>query len=375
MDDLPSDVRQLITSTRRHDGPSTRDKERVSHKLTLALAGAGGAAAVAATKSAVAATTLTAGQASSGAMSSAAAVWLSAPTAVTTGVTNVAAGAVTTAATNAIAVASAAQAGVATTTAAVGSALGGAASKALVAPAAVTATTWGGSVTAWLFGVTLVGAGAVSAPKVVQWVNEEVRTVSTAPVDVSLARHAPVKRANPPTSETPHADQLVANQVLAHERTANESAATEPAANEPAANELSKLAAPGVDAAPVAAPAVAPKLHVGGRAEPNPPPDAAYEVSLLSQAQRALAEGDAVTSLARLQEHAQRFPKSALATERAALRVFAYCHLGRVSDAQAAARAFFPRGSGSPLSPKVEASCINSNAHADRSTNSKSTGD
>jgi hypothetical protein len=66
------------------------------------------------------------------------------------------------------------------------------------------------------------------------------------------------------------------------------------------------------------------------------PGDGRGDVALVRAAYQALRAGDATRSLTLLDEHARRFPASALAEERDATRVLALCNLGRTSDARAA---------------------------------------
>jgi hypothetical protein len=87
------------------------------------------------------------------------------------------------------------------------------------------------------------------------------------------------------------------------------------------------------------------------------PADLAVELALLGTAQRELAAGRAERALERLTEHEQRFPSGALLGERLAARVFALCALGRNAEARLAALEFERVAKGSPLTPRVLASC------------------
>jgi hypothetical protein len=89
---------------------------------------------------------------------------------------------------------------------------------------------------------------------------------------------------------------------------------------------ISAISASAPPAAPPARPVVRPKAADDGRGD----------VALVRSAYQALRAGDATRSLALLDEHARRFPASALAEERDATRVLALCDLGRRDQARAA---------------------------------------
>ncbi len=67
--------------------------------------------------------------------------------------------------------------------------------------------------------------------------------------------------------------------------------------------------------------------------------------------------GSAFDALARLSEHERLFPSGALRSERLAARVFALCALGRSAEARLVTREFERVAPGSPLTPRVLASC------------------
>ena len=95
---------------------------------------------------------------------------------------------------------------------------------------------------------------------------------------------------------------------------------------------------------------------------PSPPPPPAVdavteEARLLRDAERALARNDAVTALARVDEHAARFPHGVLAEERQATRVFTLCALGFRDEARAAASSFLAASARSPLAGRVDRTC------------------
>ncbi|HSZ83724.1 MAG TPA: hypothetical protein VLA14_15670 [Polyangia bacterium] len=124
----------------------------------------------------------------------------------------------------------------------------------------------------------------------------------------------------------------------------------------------SRVVAPRVvaPAAPVAAPVVVPlvPLPVAPAAAVVPSPDPLLaELSLLRQAQQALRDGQARRALELAERHASLYPRSQLAFERGALRVFAFCALGRKADARALANDLLAAAPRSPLRTSLEESC------------------
>jgi hypothetical protein len=103
--------------------------------------------------------------------------------------------------------------------------------------------------------------------------------------------------------------------------------------------------------APVVAPAPAPAV------QPLPPDPLLAELTLLRQAQQALRDGSARQALELADRHAALYPRSQLALERGALRVFAYCALGRKGDARALANELLAAAPRSPLRTSLEESC------------------
>jgi hypothetical protein len=85
------------------------------------------------------------------------------------------------------------------------------------------------------------------------------------------------------------------------------------------------------------------------------------ETRLLLAGIAALHAGDAVRALAFFDEHARDYPSGVLAEERAVERILALCSLGRSDDVRAAASAFLAAHPGSPLAPRVRASCAAAN--------------
>ena len=81
------------------------------------------------------------------------------------------------------------------------------------------------------------------------------------------------------------------------------------------------------------------------------------ELSLLHHARQAWRTGNASRALSLAQEHAHRYPHSALGLERDALRVFALCALGQKAQARPLADDLLRRAPNSPLRTSVEESC------------------
>lgn len=81
------------------------------------------------------------------------------------------------------------------------------------------------------------------------------------------------------------------------------------------------------------------------------------ETRLLTDARHALEHGDGDKALARLDEHARRFPNGWFAADRAAERIIVLCSLGRQAEAVEQATVFLQNRPKSPLTRRVEASC------------------
>jgi hypothetical protein len=81
------------------------------------------------------------------------------------------------------------------------------------------------------------------------------------------------------------------------------------------------------------------------------------EVTLLRRAQHAWQSGKPQLALQLAQQHAQAYPHSQLAVERDAVRVFAFCALGRTLEARTLASDVLARAPGSPLRASIEESC------------------
>jgi len=86
-------------------------------------------------------------------------------------------------------------------------------------------------------------------------------------------------------------------------------------------------------------------------------PDLEGEARLLEQADADLRRGDPSAALARLAEHAAKYPDGALREEREGVRVMALCRAGRVAEGKAAAERFFARAPRSTLAARIRAAC------------------
>jgi hypothetical protein len=119
---------------------------------------------------------------------------------------------------------------------------------------------------------------------------------------------------------------------------------------------------------PRAAEVPAPTHAKAARARPTPStdrasrvprvaPDLEGEARLLEQADADLRRGDANAALARLAEHASRYPAGALREEREGVRVVALCRAGRESEGKLAAERFLARSPRSALATRIRAAC------------------
>jgi hypothetical protein len=109
--------------------------------------------------------------------------------------------------------------------------------------------------------------------------------------------------------------------------------------------------------APLVAPAAAPVAPIVQPIAPAAPDPLLAELTLLRQAQQALRDGSARRALELAERHAALYPRSQLALERGALRVFAFCALGRKADARALATELLAAAPRSPLRTSLEESC------------------
>ncbi len=106
-------------------------------------------------------------------------------------------------------------------------------------------------------------------------------------------------------------------------------------------------------------PPAAPERPIETPARPRTAPQdpLAAELTLLHAAKQAWQDGKPQTALDLAQRHAQLYPRSQLASERDALKVFALCGLGRTSDARDLASSLLSRAPGSPFRASLEQSC------------------
>ncbi|HTN91693.1 MAG TPA: hypothetical protein VL242_48830, partial [Sorangium sp.] len=81
------------------------------------------------------------------------------------------------------------------------------------------------------------------------------------------------------------------------------------------------------------------------------------EIALLRDAQQALQAGQFAQALSKLDEHASRFPRGVLSTEREASRAIALCRSGRAAPGRAIAAKLLAQSPGSPLATRVRAAC------------------
>lgn len=107
------------------------------------------------------------------------------------------------------------------------------------------------------------------------------------------------------------------------------------------------------EAAKVAVQSMAP----GRRARAESTGDLAAELATIEAARAALLAGDPAEALARLAEHARRFPRGALVEEAAAAQIEALCQSGARARARGEAEAFARRWPGSSLAARVGALC------------------
>lgn len=92
--------------------------------------------------------------------------------------------------------------------------------------------------------------------------------------------------------------------------------------------------------------------------EPAPDDTLAAETRLLAQARAALLEARPEQALARLAEHARRFPDGVLSEERQALDAVALCEAGRDADGESAARTFLREHPRAALAQRVRGACL-----------------
>ena len=134
-----------------------------------------------------------------------------------------------------------------------------------------------------------------------------------------------------------------------------------PAALPPKSEPVAAIEAPAAidDTAKTVAetPAPAAARNAGKSRAPKASGDIEGEVRLLEEADADLRRGDAAGALARLGEHASKFPGGALRQEREGMSVVALCQAGRQAEGRAAADRFLSRSSKSALASRIRAAC------------------
>jgi hypothetical protein len=119
-----------------------------------------------------------------------------------------------------------------------------------------------------------------------------------------------------------------------------------------------KRAVPAPAPARAVTPAPAPVEPISSPSRATRRPDTlARELDLLHDAQRAWRARDSERTLALLDQHAKRYPRSELRLERSALRVLALCEVGRERDARKLARTLIRLAPNSPVRATIEESC------------------
>lgn len=88
----------------------------------------------------------------------------------------------------------------------------------------------------------------------------------------------------------------------------------------------------------------------------------AAEVELVTAAKTALDADDPEVALARLADHARRFPDGQLANERRGYRAIALCEAGKPAAGRGEARVFLDAHPGSPLAARVRRACDDSSS-------------
>lgn len=140
---------------------------------------------------------------------------------------------------------------------------------------------------------------------------------------------------------------------------------SEPAASTPSAAAASHGAAKPAGVRPDVAPRASDALLPASAPPPPPikasarPPvvDLRQEAELLARAQRALRSGQPGLALEVLAEHAQKFPRGALAQEREAARALASCKLGRTAEGLASIERLRRQAPSSVHLKRAEAAC------------------
>jgi hypothetical protein len=86
-------------------------------------------------------------------------------------------------------------------------------------------------------------------------------------------------------------------------------------------------------------------------------PSLRAELDLIAAAQAALSQGEPARALARIDEHAVRFPSGAFVQERLAIVAVAWCALGDRARGRAAAAQLAQRAPSSPLLARTRSAC------------------
>ncbi|WP_437969365.1 hypothetical protein WMF04_08730 [Sorangium sp. So ce260] len=177
---------------------------------------------------------------------------------------------------------------------------------------------------------------------------------------------APSDTAPPPAEAGASAEADAAAEANEPARAAASAEASAPA-SAPASAEASAPARAGASAVRAsAAPAAGSATRAPASRPPPPGAGAAAgpgsegldaEIALLRDAQQALQAGQFAQALAKLNEHASRYPRGVLSTEREASRAIALCRSGRAASGRAIAARLLARSPGSPLATRVRAAC------------------
>ncbi|WP_437678830.1 hypothetical protein [Sorangium sp. So ce131] len=143
-----------------------------------------------------------------------------------------------------------------------------------------------------------------------------------------------------------------------------------PVPRTPHAGASSDDAPPAAEASAPAEPSATPAAASSKRAPASRPAPAAAaaaarpggggldaEIALLRDAQQALQAGQFAQALSKLNEHASRYPRGVLSTEREASRAIALCRSGRAASGKAIAAKLLAQSPGSPLATRVRAAC------------------
>lgn len=164
-------------------------------------------------------------------------------------------------------------------------------------------------------------------------------------------------------TSAPSASPVAASTHEAPTRNGEPEARPGPTASEPKTAAPSATAADPIAAAVAAASAARPGPSGAGRPRERPVESAAAteddlgsETALLAKAQGALGAGRYDEALATTSEHARRFPKGSLSTERQAIRAIALCSTGHKSEGRAAAGSLLER-TGTPLGDRIATAC------------------